>query len=134
LLKHRYTITENDLAKENCERKKEAGPHWQPTTVSWENHRWLRFRTAMAALQEALERLDETYSAQQGSEPLVVRPHDQPPHDYQWSPAQRSANPAQATAELLQAIRAWHKSTPQMRFDAGTLPAPRPELRMWPRV
>jgi predicted acylesterase/phospholipase RssA len=137
LLRYRYTRTEAQLAQENETRERtmteEEKRFWKPVTVSWENHRWVRFRASMAALQEALERMDAAYNAGPGYVPLVKRPAGQAPLDFQWSEAQRIADPVTKTAALLDALQLW-RADPAMRFDSGSLPERRPELRMSPPV
>jgi predicted acylesterase/phospholipase RssA len=138
LLRHRYTITEDELKAENdsheCALIKTHGSvgYWRPVTVSWENHRWIRFRASMAALQESLELMNTAYTST-GYGPLVSRPAGISPLDFQWSSQQRAADPFVKTAMLLAALQGW-RNAPAIRFDAGELPDRRPELRMSPRV
>lgn len=133
LLRHRYTISEEALACENAETAKTRNGYWKPTTVSWQNHRWVRFRASMAALEDALELMDTAYTEAPGYTPLVNRAENVPPLDFQWTIDQRAANPVEKTAALLFALKAW-RSAPGMRFDRGALPVRLPELRMSPGV
>lgn len=136
LLRHRYTRTEAELALENESRcralSEEERKYWMPVTVSWENHRWVRFRASMAALQESLEMMDTAYTFTPGYGPLVERPAGTAPFDFQWSDEQRDAGPFEKTALLLNTLEQW-RAAPAMRFDSGA-PVRRPELRMSPRV
>jgi predicted acylesterase/phospholipase RssA len=137
LLRTRYTISQDELDELN-QRKRDSlttteAELWSPTTVSWENHRWVRFRASMAALQEALEAMNDAYNREPGYEALVGRDPGMAPRDYQWSDTQRAADPVVKTRALLNALHTW-RADPEIRFNGGSLPIQRPELRMSPRV
>lgn len=140
LLARRFTVTEDTLARENRKRAARAQARGQtafrPTTVSWDNHRWIRFRIAMAELQRVLCALDQAYHFDPPYEPLVMRLRGRPPMDFPWSRNQRVGRPDRATDALMRAVADWRRNHPTMEFDDGNggLPTPRPELRLGPRV
>ena len=104
------------------------------TVISWPNHRWVRYRSAMQMLQRSL---DGMVKACRAPEPppidylwLVDRPPGAAPRGYAWSPTQRDADPRAATETLLKAAESWRRSA--MDFGDGA-PKPKPELRATPR-
>jgi predicted acylesterase/phospholipase RssA len=129
MLRERFTMSERELRIVNA-----RNPSSPPITVSWDNHRWLRYRIAMAALQEALAGFNDAYAAT--TDPyrlLVIRGAGQPPTDFPWSAAQRNARPARATQALLDAFLEWRRTCIDFG-EADTLPESLPELRLTPRV
>jgi hypothetical protein len=106
--------------------------------LNWDNHRWVRFRSLMASLEEMLEKLgprlapdfeppqpgDENYRA------LVERDPDSLP-SYAWSSRAQRAEALRAVSELVQLASEW-MATPETLADRA--PRPMPELRARPRI
>ena len=117
-----------------CERF--AAPPASPSAPSWENHRWIRYRTAMASLERMLEALvrgieplppDRTYDA------LIARGNDEAPRSYRWKRSAQRVFAQERTAELLTLARAWCAAERTGSFAEGA-PNPRGELRQVPRL
>jgi len=106
--------------------------------LSWDNHRWVRFRSMMASLEEMLEKLgprlapdfeppqpgDENYSA------LVARDRDSLP-SYAWSSRAQREEALRAVNDLVKLAASW-TATPEKLTDGA--PRPMPELRARPRI
>lgn len=99
--------------------------------VSWRNHRWVRYRTAMSLLQRMLRGFGRTLDAPADGAPAyrqMVPSDDEAtaPTSYKWTAAQRALDPWAATQELANVVRAWDDDG--LDFSE-TAPRPRPELR-----
>ena len=106
--------------------------------LNWDNHRWVRFRSIMAALEEMLEKLgprlapdfeppqpgDENYSE------LVERDTDSLP-SYAWSSRAQREEALRAVSDLVKLAAAWTE-TPEKLAEGA--PRPMPELRARPRI
>ncbi len=106
--------------------------------LNWDNHRWVRFRSMMASLEEMLEKLgprlapdfeppqpgDENYRA------LLERGADSLP-SYGWSSRAQREEALRAVNDLVKLAAAWTE-TPQKLVDGA--PRPMPELRARPRI
>lgn len=112
-------------------------PAAPPQTVNWENHRWVRFRTAGAMLQRFIVDFSKRYTAAPNlGEPsypaLIARPPETAPFSYALSqPAQQRFVSAE-TAELTRNGVAWSTAAPN-DFATGS-PTPEPELQVRPRI
>jgi predicted acylesterase/phospholipase RssA len=102
--------------------------------MNWDNHRWVRFRSTMSALEELFGKLVTGYTDTETAKPfrsyeeLLQRSATEPPSSYRYSEAQRAyANTA--IPDILSLAAKWSA--------AGSLgdgaPRPEPELRMMPR-
>ncbi len=101
--------------------------------MNWDNHRWVRFRSTMGALEELLEKLVRGYTDAQTAKPfrsyqeLLDRTNDEPPKSYPFKSAQRSfAN--EAIPKILELAEVWSKAN---SLGSGA-PSPEPELRIMP--
>lgn len=106
--------------------------------LNWDNHRWVRFRSTMAALEEMLEKLgprlapdgepsqpgDESYRA------LLERRNDALP-SYPWSSRAQRDEAIRAVKHLVRLAAAWME-TPETLAEGA--PRPMPELRVRPRI
>ena len=106
--------------------------------LDWDNHRWVRFRSTLASLEEMLSKLgprlapeyeppqpgDENYAA------LVARAIDELP-SYKWTSEARREDAIRAATQLRQLAASWLE-TPR-RFEKGA-PSPMPELRARPKI
>jgi Patatin-like phospholipase len=106
--------------------------------LNWDNHRWVRFRSMMASLEEMLEKLgsrlepdfeppqpgDETYSA------LVGRDTDSLP-SYAWSSRAQREEALRVASELVTLAARWTATAETLTEGA---PRPMPELRARPRI
>lgn len=102
--------------------------------ISWENHRWVRYRVSMALIEDWLGRLRRAYehpAARDRPYPrLVGRRANQDPASYPWQLGQR-VFAMRATEDLVDLIDSWTASG--QSFEAGA-PPPLPELRVRPRI
>jgi predicted acylesterase/phospholipase RssA len=97
--------------------------------VSWPNHRWVRFRNAMSAMQQMLERarhaFDSPAAGDESWDQLIARPH----RSYRWNKG--AGDPLAATQALLSVVDAWDADGVDFRNGA---PTPVPDLRVTPRA
>lgn len=98
-------------------------------TTNWENHRVVRYRTAMALLENWLRQFSVAFTPQYQS--LVARPLGTAPCAYPWSDEQQRSFACDATAELLSLNGAW--AAAGQSFADGA-PRPQPELVTRPRA
>jgi len=113
--------------------------------LTWPNHRWVRLRSALAALEENLFKINRSCAAPLNSDlPYDVwaatANNDELP-SYPWQRASASTDwkyQRQKASDMLAALRrcsqALQEGQPEpMPLDVGA-PRPRPELRVRPRV
>lgn len=103
-------------------------------TMNWDNHRWVRFRSTMCAVEEVLEKVVLGYTDTETAKPfrsyeeLLNRPADAAPGSYRYRAGQRDfAN--KAIPELLKLGETWSRAS---SLCEGS-PKPEPELRIMPR-
>jgi len=100
--------------------------------LTWNNHRRVRLRSALAAIEEWLLRVERGASAPQGDDPpygeLI---EDSAPPSYPWTNRQQQATAAKLFEELRIAA---HDLTASTKPLAEESPRPRPELRIRSRV
>lgn len=105
------------------------------TVISWPNHLWVRYRSAMAMLERTLAGMRRVVRDAQidGTDymALVERPRGAPPPSYEWTGEQRKAGPRAATEALLDVVAEWERKGMDFGEEA---PKPRPELRGTPRM
>lgn len=101
--------------------------------AGWENHRWIRFRTATAGLEEWLHEFASHYRTRSGPATPYARlagPGADAPVPSYPLPPRRRAVVNQRTGDLLALAREW-QTPPEDAFTRGA-PEPRPELRLVP--
>ncbi len=103
--------------------------------MSWDNHRWVRYRSTMALLEETLHKiqmgLDFSSPGQLTYTELIQRNEDTLPNSYRWERIPQQQFAQDTTDELAKLIHAWRAK--DQRFIEGA-PNPRPELRIQPRI
>ena len=102
--------------------------------LSWDNHRWVRYRSLMALLEDLLEKFRTGYQAapEAGAMPfpdLIARHSDVPPTSYQMTATQKTFA-RQATAEIIRLVESWDESGETFRDPR--VPRPTPQLRVTP--
>jgi predicted acylesterase/phospholipase RssA len=103
-------------------------PHTvQPT--NWDNHRVVRYRTAMALLENWLRRFCVAYSP--GYQLLMERPIGTPPCSYPWQTDDQRSYASSATNDIVGMEARWLQ-TGQTFVDGA--PKPQPELVTRPRI
>jgi predicted acylesterase/phospholipase RssA len=98
-------------------------------TLDWDGHRWTRFRTAMAQIQEKLGRVKELYT---GGYRRFLDAHDSTKGRYQ-RPKGWKDYALESTDELMKVVDAWDQDPNGHRLDNEPLPSPGAELRMGPK-
>jgi predicted acylesterase/phospholipase RssA len=100
--------------------------------LTWDNHRWVRLRSSVPLILQAVERLSETYSdaahAPTYAE-LLARDANTPPGSYRLESAARAEQAAAVMTALTELAGALPDPAP---FDHRP-PRPRPDLRFVPR-
>lgn len=114
-----------------------ANPPADPGDLSWDSHRWTRFRSTLAAVAELTSLFDEGYSAapeQPGDRTyaeLSARADDDHPRAYRWSARAQRQLGEDLVAELRSAAQVQSAASPTS-VEQGA-PRPRPEIRLAPR-
>lgn len=105
--------------------------------LSWDHHRWTRYRSMMALLEKAFENFKRAYDwphDKRTYKQLITRNPDDPPASYPFTTAQR-AYAIKLTDNLAELATIWqneHIRTNQKFSDDE--PKPVPELRIRPRI
>ncbi len=109
--------------------------------LTWDNHRWVRYRTMMAALEHLARRFRARWEASKTDptwrsyEALLQRPAGEEPTSYVLDDDQR-VFAEEATAQFVRDLGAWgqDKETFDLGDSAreGRSPRPKPGLRMMP--
>jgi len=109
------------------------------TEISWDGHRWTRFRSAMAALARRLQLLREDLEhPMPGDVPLaaiLARDDGTPPKNYRFDSARQRDAAVVAIEGLLELLRGWDESgaddgSRQTPFNKP----PRPEIELGARA
>lgn len=103
--------------------------------LTWDNHRWVRYRSTMALLEELLAELQGALEAPEAGDrsfvELITRGKADPPTSYRWKRNAQRDFALRRTEELLELARRW--AAEDQTFAEGS-PSPDPELRITPRV
>jgi hypothetical protein len=103
----------------------------RPTDMTWENHRWIRYRSTMAVLGKFLSRFSSAFEYSEGSDPsyfsLIGRGSETPPESYRLTQAQQVCAQAISTE-----LGSSGKQLDVCHLDAGA-PRPEPALRVRPQ-
>jgi predicted acylesterase/phospholipase RssA len=114
-----------------------ANPPASPGDLSWDSHRWTRFRSSLAALAELTTLFDEGYSTppevagDRSYAQLSARGDDDHPRAYQWSRRAQRQLGEDLVAELHSAAQVQAAASPTTLEEGA--PRPRPEVRLAPR-
>jgi predicted acylesterase/phospholipase RssA len=109
--------------------------------LTWSNHRWVRYRATMSALEHYLFELEATYSSppppgELSYEDLVKRNKNVPPSSFRFSDfKQQDVFAANTMQELIALIRTWRSKNNGQNaasFNSGSVPNPRAVLRAQP--
>jgi hypothetical protein len=105
-------------------------------TLTWDNHRWIRFRSFLARLEESMIVFQESFShseqGEQSYEDLLERPRSAPPDSYRVNSRQRK-HLTDWLALLLKVAEQAEVAPPDQRASQGE-PKPTPVLRLLPRT
>lgn len=114
-------------------------PAAQKERPHWDSHRWSRFRTIMALLEDTISRIDGAFhhppqANSRTYEALVFRlDRDEPDTGHWWERNAQRDLAQDATRTLLDAIARWRKAHPDQVLNEGA-PRPRPHLRIAPPI
>jgi hypothetical protein len=112
-----------------------ARPPADPNAPSWPNHRWVRYRSTMAAVEGLLRAIAVGLSAaldhagDLAYADLIVRAREEPPPSYRWERVEQRDFARTATTRLTE-FDTWTQSQNQT-FAEGA-PRPAPEARIVP--
>jgi predicted acylesterase/phospholipase RssA len=100
--------------------------------LTWDNHRWIRYRSLMAGLELVVRRMRNAWGS--GYAGLLDRAIDDAP-SYKFRNAAQQEFARKATKCVLDAAGEWTGEATFDRYDGGTdgrSPRPKPALRMMP--
>lgn len=100
----------------------------------WDEHRWIRYRSAMAVLESFLEQMPKGYRQGLSARALcdlIEVSRSSPTPSFAWKNAKQSAFAVEATLRLIEMRESWKDNGET--FGNGA-PRPLPELRISPRV
>ena len=116
-------------------RNRFSTPAGDGTPMTWDNHRWVRYRSTMSLLEDTFDRFSRNYlgaaAGERSYEELLTRGNARPA-SYRMGQAQ-AAHAVKATRDLVALSRRWQKVPPGSRFGNGA-PSPSPALRIVPKV
>lgn len=101
-------------------------------TLTWDNHRWVRYRSLMAGLELVLKGVRSSWNTGYGT--LLDRPMGETP-SYQFQNMRQRDFARQSTATVLAVAKDWETVPSFDRYDGktdGRSPRPKPTLRMMP--
>ena len=111
--------------------------------LTWDNHRWVRYRSTMAALEQLLEAFKVGYvTSQEGQrsyQELITRGSGEPPPSYRWKTKTRDGQPVQVQQEYAEEITSLLLELADV-IEGGNVdlqvgsPRPRPLFRIVPDV
>ena len=108
--------------------------------LSWDNHRWVRYRSMMGLLEELLKEIEFVIKnpapGDRSYEDLILRDFAEAPNSYDWKNQSQRTFAHKATGELMQLIAKWQSlraNDSASTFTTDT-PRPQPELRVKPQV
>lgn len=112
--------------------------------LTWDAHRWVRYRSFVALLEGTVRSFHRVYSSVpargRSYGDLVGREPGSPPTSYEWGSQFQAAYAERVTSDLLDLVEGWDEA--RRPTDPGGRPAtlhdgaprPSPELRVAPRV
>jgi predicted acylesterase/phospholipase RssA len=107
--------------------------------LTWDNHRWIRYRSALSLVEELLRDLRQGATSQLAGDTaydkLIARSETDPPPGYRLNEPEQRDFAAKLTQRLLDWADEWEREREQtgQSFAKGA-PRPAPELRIRPRI
>lgn len=114
----------------------EPGPNGRK--VSWENHRWVRYRSTMSILEGMFRRLHTAYTRDQPVDGLDYRDvsqlQDGQLPSYKWTSSHQRALSVELTGQLSALAQRWDDAVQQQPHTSliEDAPSPVPEFRITP--
>ena len=95
--------------------------------LSWDNHRWVRYRTMMGLLEELMKQIEFTIKNPAAGDrsylDLLLRESDVAPNSYEWKNKSQRTFAHKAMGELLELIAKWEslkENDVNSTFTTGT--------------
>jgi hypothetical protein len=114
-------------------RRRFATPEGDGTELTWDNHRWLRYRRMMASLERFLAAFSAAYRSSADGEKtfaaLTERDADEPPGSYRWRNRLQREAAVRTTQGLIAQAESSEEAGTSLRDGA---PQPENPLRMVP--
>lgn len=111
-----------------------ATPPGTTSETSWENHRWVRYRSTMSVIADMLRGIYERFTKPMPGDlsyaELIQRENDDLP-GYKWEDIRQRAFAIKATTDLMELAEQWSQAPESFSSNA---PKPLPELRITPRI
>jgi hypothetical protein len=113
----------------------------EPIVLTWDNHRWVRYRSFMAALEELTRRFRATWLKSEEEtrwrsyRGLAVRERGSPPTSYPFGNVEQRAFALDATKAMVNFVEGWggdHTFDRRESSKEGRSPRPKPVLRAMP--
>ncbi len=112
-----------------------VGPPEPGIDISWDNHRWVRYRSTMDIFAKALRKMRDGYRFHHPADrtygELILRKESEAPGGYRWKPPDRATPAFESTEAALGLVEQWEQLG--IDFDQEA-PRPAPELRVAPRI
>ena len=108
--------------------------------LSWDNHRWIRYRSLMELLEQMFNAIAYSIANPMPGErtyiELIRRSSKDKPTSYLWLNNNQRTQADEATKKLIELIEVWKQSVEveAVGIFGGKVPKPRPELRVRPRI
>lgn len=106
-----------------------------PPALSWDNHRWIRYRSTMTLIEDLLRFFIRAYKNPMHGDrtyaELITRSEDELPKSYPWKNQNQRSFAASQSNRLVDLAELWVKEAES--FAVGT-PRPRPIFRIMPRI
>jgi predicted acylesterase/phospholipase RssA len=115
-----------------------ANPPENPADLSWDSHRWTRYRSSIAAVSHLLNQVSAVYRAEPSPatdrtyEDLANRPLDDSPRAYPFKRAAQRALAEEFTDAVIGAADLAIAASPEDLAEGA--PKPEPDIRIVPRV
>lgn len=115
-----------------------ARPPATPSSLSWDSHRWTRYRSTLAALAEIVGQVETAYRAtpevpgDRAYEDLAARPRGDHPRAYPWARDDQRRLGADFTEALGASAAVLTDAEPETLEEGA--PRPRPQARIVPRT
>ena len=103
----------------------------KPTPMTWDNHRWIRYRSSVSLLEQFLGEFAETLEHPETGDTtimsLINRGDNDPPHSYKFTPQQRAD-----ALEVTEQVTNLAADMKNKDLETGD-PKPEPALRVRPK-
>jgi predicted acylesterase/phospholipase RssA len=115
-----------------------ATPPKKPGDLSWDSHRWTRYRSSTAAIASLLNQVRAVYQAEpvpatdRSYKELVDRALDDPPHAYPFKRTAQRTLAKDFTGAVIDAADVAVNARPEDLAEGA--PKPEPDIRIVPRV